>query len=235
MKTILASARRRRFGRHGAAAQTSVSIGINQPGVYGRVTIGDVPRARALARRAGARRAAARRRPAAAGLPLRAAGAPAELAPLLRPAIAPAASRSTSSATNGCASAGRTSIRGPGPPSRAGTSTTSTASTTSTTSTTTARATAKTRTQAQAELPLTRHAAAPAARRGRTEDSCLGDSRGRVSPRAASGTPALRARAARGSGSSASCSRSRAAPVRTRRAPSARRPRRRRRGAGWRR
>ena len=27
-----------------AAAQTSVSIGINQPGVYGRVTIGDVPR-----------------------------------------------------------------------------------------------------------------------------------------------------------------------------------------------
>ena len=27
-----------------ATAQTSVSIGINQPGVYGRVTIGDVPR-----------------------------------------------------------------------------------------------------------------------------------------------------------------------------------------------
>ncbi|HEY2189224.1 MAG TPA: hypothetical protein VGH48_11740 [Caldimonas sp.] len=26
-----------------ASAQTSVSIGINQPGVYGRVTIGDVP------------------------------------------------------------------------------------------------------------------------------------------------------------------------------------------------
>jgi hypothetical protein len=27
-----------------AAAQTSVSIGINQPGVYGRINIGDVPR-----------------------------------------------------------------------------------------------------------------------------------------------------------------------------------------------
>ncbi len=27
-----------------AAAQTSVSIGINQPGIYGRINIGDVPR-----------------------------------------------------------------------------------------------------------------------------------------------------------------------------------------------
>ena len=27
-----------------AIAQTSVSIGINQPGVYGRINIGDVPR-----------------------------------------------------------------------------------------------------------------------------------------------------------------------------------------------
>jgi hypothetical protein len=28
----------------GALAQTSISIGINQPGVYGRINIGDVPR-----------------------------------------------------------------------------------------------------------------------------------------------------------------------------------------------
>jgi hypothetical protein len=41
MKKILAFAF---AGCAGAAfAQTSVSIGINQPGVYGRITIGDVP------------------------------------------------------------------------------------------------------------------------------------------------------------------------------------------------
>jgi hypothetical protein len=43
MKTILALALA--AGAIGtAAAQTSVSIGINQPGVYGRISIGDVPR-----------------------------------------------------------------------------------------------------------------------------------------------------------------------------------------------
>ena len=42
MKKILAFALA--AGCAGAAfAQTSVSIGINQPGVYGRITIGDVP------------------------------------------------------------------------------------------------------------------------------------------------------------------------------------------------
>jgi len=41
MKTILALVLAAAAGT--AAAQTSVSIGINQPGVYGRVTIGDVP------------------------------------------------------------------------------------------------------------------------------------------------------------------------------------------------
>jgi len=41
MKTILALLLAAASGT--AAAQTSVSIGINQPGVYGRVTIGDVP------------------------------------------------------------------------------------------------------------------------------------------------------------------------------------------------
>jgi len=41
MKTILALLLAAAAGS--AAAQTSVSIGINQPGVYGRVTIGDVP------------------------------------------------------------------------------------------------------------------------------------------------------------------------------------------------
>jgi hypothetical protein len=41
MKTILAFVLAAAAGT--AAAQTSVSIGINQPGVYGRVTIGDVP------------------------------------------------------------------------------------------------------------------------------------------------------------------------------------------------
>jgi len=42
MKTILALVLAV-AGVGNAAAQTSVSIGINQPGVYGRVTIGDVP------------------------------------------------------------------------------------------------------------------------------------------------------------------------------------------------
>jgi hypothetical protein len=43
MKTILALALA--IGAVGTAtAQTSVSIGINQPGVYGRINIGDVPR-----------------------------------------------------------------------------------------------------------------------------------------------------------------------------------------------
>ncbi|HEX4233468.1 MAG TPA: hypothetical protein VH041_04115 [Caldimonas sp.] len=42
MKTILALVLAV-AGVGSAAAQTSVSIGINQPGVYGRVTIGDVP------------------------------------------------------------------------------------------------------------------------------------------------------------------------------------------------
>ncbi len=43
MKTILALVLA--AGAVGAAAaQTSVSIGINQPGVYGRINIGDVPR-----------------------------------------------------------------------------------------------------------------------------------------------------------------------------------------------
>ena len=41
MKTILALLLTAAAGS--ATAQTSVSIGINQPGVYGRVTIGDVP------------------------------------------------------------------------------------------------------------------------------------------------------------------------------------------------
>ena len=41
MKTILALLLAAAAGS--ATAQTSVSIGINQPGVYGRVTIGDVP------------------------------------------------------------------------------------------------------------------------------------------------------------------------------------------------
>ena len=41
MKTILALVLAAAAGT--AAAQTSVSIGINQPGVYGRITIGDVP------------------------------------------------------------------------------------------------------------------------------------------------------------------------------------------------
>ena len=44
MKTILALALARAAARHGADRRpTSVSIGINQPGVYGRLTIGDVP------------------------------------------------------------------------------------------------------------------------------------------------------------------------------------------------
>ena len=44
MKTILALiAAVAAVAAGGAFAQTSVSIGINQPGVYGRVTIGDVP------------------------------------------------------------------------------------------------------------------------------------------------------------------------------------------------
>ena len=43
MKKILAFALA--AGCAGAAfAQTSISIGINQPGVYGRINIGDVPR-----------------------------------------------------------------------------------------------------------------------------------------------------------------------------------------------
>jgi len=42
MKTILALVLAV-AGVGSAAAQTSVSIGINQPGVYGRVVIGDVP------------------------------------------------------------------------------------------------------------------------------------------------------------------------------------------------
>ena len=42
MKTILALVLAAAAGT--ANAQTSVSIGINQPGIYGRVTIGDVPR-----------------------------------------------------------------------------------------------------------------------------------------------------------------------------------------------
>ncbi len=43
MKTILALVLAAgAFGN--ATAQTSVSIGINQPGVYGRINIGDVPR-----------------------------------------------------------------------------------------------------------------------------------------------------------------------------------------------
>ena len=41
MKAIFALALAAAVGS--AAAQTSVSIGINQPGVYGRVHIGDVP------------------------------------------------------------------------------------------------------------------------------------------------------------------------------------------------
>ena len=43
MKTILALVLAV-AGAGSAVAQTSVSIGINQPGVYGRVQIGDVPR-----------------------------------------------------------------------------------------------------------------------------------------------------------------------------------------------
>ena len=43
MKTILALVLAV-AGAGSAVAQTSVSIGINQPGVYGRVQIGDIPR-----------------------------------------------------------------------------------------------------------------------------------------------------------------------------------------------
>ena len=56
MKKILAFALA--AGCAGAAlAQTSVSIGINQPGVYGRITIGDVPAAGADPAAAGDHRA----------------------------------------------------------------------------------------------------------------------------------------------------------------------------------
>ena len=83
MKTILALVLAV-AGVGNAAAQTSVSIGINQPGVYGRVKIGDVPRPRSGMRsRCSSRRRASSS--AATRVPLRSACAPAELAPLLRP------------------------------------------------------------------------------------------------------------------------------------------------------
>ena len=208
MKTILALVLA--VGAVGnAAAQTSVSIGINQPGVYGRIQIGDVP-APALYRPEPViivpPRVVVR---AAAGLPLRSAGAAAELAPLLRPLPRVRPTGLLRSRRMGARALGSTSIRRtsghhrgwdkhdePRPRQR----------------------------QARARLKrpsvASRRAAAPPRR---------------ASPRAASGRPGPRARAARGSGSLASSPRSRAARARTRPAPSAHRPRRRRRGAGWRR
>lgn len=94
----------------GALAQTSISIGINQPGVYGRINIGDVPRpALVYAQPVVITQPPVHidRRPIYMYVPrlTRATGG------AIAAATAPVASRCTSCRTSGCVSATSMSIR----------------------------------------------------------------------------------------------------------------------------
>ena len=151
MKTILALVLA--AGAFGTATaqttvSTSVSIGINQPGVYGRINIGDLPHPALYHPQPVIVDDAARRRGASARSISTCRRRTSRTGAATAASTTPAASRSTSSATSGCASATSTSIRaGTTAAIAAGTSTTAT-----TITTTTATATAR---KASTELRLT--------------------------------------------------------------------------------